>query len=305
MQKQSINIPYRLAILFSNRKLNLFYTYTTLKAIYNKPIFYNFTYTKLSLLSGISAPTLHRHVKQLKDLGLLSIQNGHLCLTGVNTLKKQYKSESTIKFSPPKNRKEAREYLLYIILANQSKRQVSAIKDKTEIVKTAKSESYKRYTKKQRVRLKKQGGAQNIEKSIQNRVTLSNRKQSQLFNRSTRTIQRYTKTLSENGYILLIRAYRKHGQVNIPKLGKDAKERLKNPKYKLSEVFYDGENHVFDVVERLTNTFVLNKDFRFITNEEFENRYKAKSNEQNKYKLVTGKKYFCYTHTMLHSELLS
>ena len=51
------------------------------------------------------------------------------------------------------------------------------------------------------------------------------------------------------------------------------------------------EEYTYDVNDNMTSRIYKETDFDGIL--------------QNKYKLVTGKKYYCYTHTMLHSELLS
>lgn len=67
-------------------------TLIILKKTFKNPIFYDFTYRKLSKQTNIPTTTLQRHVKILLQKGLLKIHSNNLCVVGQTRLRKSLKS---------------------------------------------------------------------------------------------------------------------------------------------------------------------------------------------------------------------
>lgn len=171
-----------------------------LREKYVNGVIYNFTYSKASKILESSQGTAHKHVTRMIDLGLAELQpGGNLKLTGVNALKSK-ETELSIPVPVETNKKRQIAQLRYVLIHRNLNRQDFISNKKSKIVKKAKS-AFIPLCKAENKFIMKNGGLNNLESSLQERITLSNRRIGKILKRSTYSGKNYQKQLNEMGLI--------------------------------------------------------------------------------------------------------
>jgi hypothetical protein len=191
------NIPYSL-IKFAcdNNLLDTLHYYYRLRVLFTNRIIFNFSYKKASVLLNISVGATHNQIKKMIALKWVELQpNGSLKILGVNKLKSNY-NELTIKVPIESTKKAQLLQFRFVLIYNNLKKQKSRIDKKTSLVKKV-SKSNEIITKKENKVIMKSGGVKAFEKSIMNRVTLSNKKLGKILFRSQATGKLYQKAMND------------------------------------------------------------------------------------------------------------
>lgn len=107
--------------------------FVQLRTLYTKPIVYNFTYKKISMLLNISIGTVKKHIDILKSKNLVSVNNKNLCLKGTTALKKLYTGVLVpVKLSD--NKKDQLTLLRYIVIKRNLRLQEKACRKALDII---------------------------------------------------------------------------------------------------------------------------------------------------------------------------
>lgn len=170
-----------------------------LKSKYKKPIFYNYSLSKISKILNCSRSTAKKHIGIMIEKGWATEHALHLCLTSSNKINHQLNS-FFIKVPVTKKKSDQVYFLRYALLKRRLNFQIKEVKKKTEIVKIAK-QVHGKITKKMMKKLLSHGGVYKFEKSIKSRITLSNKKIGAYFERSKSTGARYQKRMNQMGLI--------------------------------------------------------------------------------------------------------
>jgi DNA-binding Lrp family transcriptional regulator len=297
-KQKTYNIPLHIVELFLAKKwVDTMHYYSILKTTYKKPIFYNFTYRELAQKTNIHPTTLYNHIKRLKTLNIGEIKDGHLKLTGVNTINKRAKRKAVLKLTLQNTKQETKKQAQYIILCREARRQKKAFKKKSAIVQKCKNK-YGKLTRGERKFLKKTSVSQ-IEKTIQERYTLSNAKLASMLNVSSRTAQRYKKELSKIGFISQYSHFQHLGSVNVFDLKESVLNAMQCSKFRFVTKERFGSEHSgnFDVFLRQANTIVLKVPFHNNTNSFFKENYCFNNNPTSN---ILRDKGFCCKEIELH-----
>lgn len=185
-----------LNIILTANKHDLFNTVRVLlrlRTLFKNRVIYNYSILKLSQLSGLSRTCIRKHLPIIIKQGWATIQGNNLKFTGINKLKKHEKETCVpILISGDKNTQLTyiKHTLIVLNLGNQQK----AIKEKSKIISQQKV-SKAVYNK------------HRSERSINNDLTLSNRKFGKLFNKSESTGKKLQSRLRK---LNLIKSYSRY-----------------------------------------------------------------------------------------------
>jgi hypothetical protein len=150
-----------------------------LVTIYQKPIFYNFNYQKLSDLTGISHTTLRKHIAKMIELEWCYIRDKNLCFKSINKLKGKERVCCLIPVMS--NKTEQIKKFRGACVVRNILTQRKAIKRKGETVTMASTKPTKSIIRKMR----EAGGADKyllqLRKSFNKNTILSNKKFGALF----------------------------------------------------------------------------------------------------------------------------
>lgn len=186
-----------------------------LRGTYKNNTFYNFTYRSLEAKTGISFAVLSRHIKRLKDKGLISIHNGNLSLTGSRKLAELYDS----KLIPIKQSQTKKEIILNIqftrVLRNLNSQHF--VVNRLIGIKKLQKQSFITY--KQAKKLIKYKRENNTERLTNDYYILSNRKFGSLNNRSQSTGLNIQKRMNDSGLIISKRNVLKCSDIKTNKRG--------------------------------------------------------------------------------------
>jgi len=214
--------------------LNALATFVQLRSIHTKGIFYNYSIRSLSRQLNCSPTTLSKHIKKLADNGLISVNNGNLCLTGRDKLLKRYPSaEFPVQVSP--KRKEQQAYIKFTILNSNLHKQEKIYKLKKDIIKIHQSKKSDPKKTKKLLKLEKTLTLNNssLETSLSKDFILSNRNIGAMFYRSQATGLRFQKQLNK---LKLIRSERNSIIVEpFPISYREFRERYISNKYQHSK----------------------------------------------------------------------
>lgn len=179
----------------------LFY-YVKMRAFYDKkPIFYNFTNRKTAKIIGAAPSVVCKHVKILIEKNLAHITDGHLQFYSLNKiLKRTEDRQSVINLPVWTEKRKMIDELRGVLLVQRLNNQLVSIHNKNTIVKKMQIANAV-ISKKELKFLKKNGGGEKVESSINNRVTLSNKAIGATFNRSQSSGKLYQKRLNEMGIL--------------------------------------------------------------------------------------------------------
>lgn len=153
--------------------------YMWLRSKYKKKIFYNYTSRSIAIHLGISHTQANFHIRKMIKLGWATIKDKHLTLLS---------NSNYLKIIPLQIYKTKREQVVALknILINHNLfSQRRKISKKTEIVNNAQTPQGK-ISKGDMKIIRKFGSVANLEMSINDRTTLSNRNIGKIFNQSKR-----------------------------------------------------------------------------------------------------------------------
>jgi DNA-binding transcriptional ArsR family regulator len=180
------------------------YYYILIKNLYRKPIIYNFSVRKVASLIGVAPSTTSKHIKILLEKNLAHVRDGNLCLYSVNKINanpdNKGKSKSIINLDFCKEKRKMIDQFRSVIIIQKLNNQIRGIAKRSVIVKNCKIENAV-LSKAQLKCLIKSGGSKQIEKTLNHRVTLSNRTIGLTFNRSQSSGKLYQKRMNYFGYI--------------------------------------------------------------------------------------------------------
>jgi hypothetical protein len=150
---------------------------------YKNRIIFNFNYVKASKVLQISVGATHNHIKKMIKYGWVEIQaNGNLKIKGVNSLKTASEKKTILVAVKPTKKLQILQFR-YTIIYHNLDIQKNKIILKTDLVKKARTLNLPLF-KKEYQKITKLGGIDRFEKSILNRVTLSNKKIGLILSRS-------------------------------------------------------------------------------------------------------------------------
>jgi hypothetical protein len=137
----------------------------------------------------------------MKEKGLVYVHEGNLCFKSQSKVNTIFGKQTTIINLPfHKNKTRMLDELRSIIVIQNLNNQKTRIYKSTEIVKKCQTKALK-LSKKELKFLCKNGGEKQLEKKINKRVTLSNKKFGSLFKRSEYSGRLYQKRLNKMGII--------------------------------------------------------------------------------------------------------
>lgn len=202
MENKRVNISKSLVEKAAKEDwLTTLYYYILIRKLYKKPHIYNYSFRKISRLTGVSTSVIAHHVKIILEKGLAHVHNGNLCFISqskVNTIFGKQKTIINLQFH--KNKTKMLDELRSVIVIQNLNNQLTRISKASEIVKKCKT-SFLKLSKKEIKFLNKNGGEKQLEKGINRRVTLSNKKIGSLLNRSKYSGRLYQKRLNQMGII--------------------------------------------------------------------------------------------------------
>lgn len=202
MTKDRVNISKTLVEdAFKYEWATTLHYYILIRKLYKTPHIYNYSCRKLSKLTGVSTSVISHHIKIMLEKGIAYVHNGNLCFksqTKVNAMFGRRKTIINLQFH--KNKTRMLDELRSVILIQNLNNQKTRISKGSEIVKKCKAPALK-LSKKELKYLTKHGGEKQLEKSINRRVTLSNKKFGSLFKRSQYSGILYQKRLNQMGVI--------------------------------------------------------------------------------------------------------
>jgi hypothetical protein len=201
MQKR-VNISRSLVVkAIKEDWLTTLYYYILIRKIYQTPHIYNYSFRKISKLTGVSTSVLSHHIKIMISEGLAHVHNGNLCFISQTKVNKLINKGNAIVNLPfEKNKKRMILELRGVVIIGNLDNQKIHTTTRFEIVKKCK-QSHARLSYKEKKILKKEGGAAQIEKNINGRITLSNQKIGKILNRSQSTGKRIQRGLNQLGII--------------------------------------------------------------------------------------------------------
>lgn len=202
MQNTRVNISKSLVEKAAKEDwLTTLYYYILIRKLYKTPHIYNYSFRKISRLTGVSTSVIAHHVKIILEKGLAHVHNGNLCFISQAKVNKLISRGNAIINLPfEKNRKRMiLELRGVIIVGNLDNQKIHTI-TRFEIVKKCKSENALLSTKEKKI-LRKEGGSSQIEKNINGRITLSNKRIGNIFRRSQSTGKRIQRGLNHLGII--------------------------------------------------------------------------------------------------------
>lgn len=182
-----------------------------LRGRYKNNTYYNFTYRSLGLKTGISYAVLSRHIKRLKDKGLVSIHNGNLTLTGSGKLAELYDSK-LVAINKASNKKDTILNIQFTRIIRNLKSQHFVVKRLIGIKKLQK-QSFTTYN--QAKKLIKYRRENNTERLTNDYYMLSNRKFGSLNNRSQSTGLNIQKRMNAKGLIISKRNSLKYSDIKV------------------------------------------------------------------------------------------
>ena len=186
-----------------------------LRGRYKNNTYYNFTYRSLQDKTGISYSVLSRHIKRLKDKGLVSVNNGNLTLTGSCKLAELYDSK-LIPISKASNKKDTILNIQFTRIIRNLKSQHFVVKRLIGI-KKLQNQSFTTYNQaKNLIKYKREN---NTERLTNDYYMLSNRKFGSLNNRSQSTGLSIQKRMNNNGLIISKRNSLKCSDIKTNKRG--------------------------------------------------------------------------------------
>jgi hypothetical protein len=153
--------------------------YMWLRSKYKKKIFYNYTSRSIAQHLGISHTQANYHIRKMIKLGWATTEKGNLFLL---------QNKKYIRIIPIQIYQTKREQVVAlknILINNNLFSQRKKIIKKTQIVSNAQKVRGK-ISKSDMKFIRKSGGVANLEKSITDRTTLSNKKIGQIFKQSKR-----------------------------------------------------------------------------------------------------------------------
>lgn len=175
-----------------------------LKASYQKPVYYNYTYRSIGRILKISKSCAAKHIKIMLDYDWVYIENGHLFLRPFHDL--HPKEVTKIKIFERKQDQisslKAKE------ITNNLDRQSRKISKKRDTIQSANSKN-KPVSKKQYKEIRKVGGLKKYEISLNDRTTLSNKKISIIFGCCKRTASSLQVRMNKCGLIKSEACYEK------------------------------------------------------------------------------------------------
>lgn len=247
MSETKYNISFGL-IQYSceNNLLDTLYYFHKLQHAFNNRVIFDPTIRKISQITGASIGTCHKHIKIMLKYRWIEYQkNGEILkLRGVNNLANEY---GQLIIQIPKKQTKQEQILEFrnAILRNNLNKQIYTINKKCSIVNKVKTPKAK-ISKNEVQFIKKHGGTERLESTINNRLTLSNHKIGKLLNRSANSGKRYQKQLNLANLIQSSKFY----QI-IGKLGKNLRE--------IKKYFLLGFIELANgyAVRRLSNTITL------------------------------------------------
>lgn len=184
--------------------------YVWLRYHYQKPIFYSYTTRSIGAILNVSPTTASKHVKRMIHLGWAKESNGHLILLSnkkeVRESEKLYKKKNLVKVVMYRTKAEQIIYLKNIEINNSIIQQQKKINKKTEVVKKA-GLPHAKISKAQLKKIAEAGGIEVLERSINSRTTLSNRKIGVMFGVCKRTASRYQVYMNKMGILSSISFY--------------------------------------------------------------------------------------------------
>lgn len=173
-----------------------------LRSFYKNNTFYKFSYRNLSKQTNISYAVLNRHIRRLKDKGLVRFHNGNLTLVGNDKLKELYKSKLiAIPFADTKQKTVLNIQFTRIIKNLKQQKHIAVRKIETKKLQKPtylKPKTAKRLLKNKKLLL---NNKKFTEKSVNDYYMLSNKKFGILTNRSKSTGIAIQKRLNEFGLI--------------------------------------------------------------------------------------------------------
>jgi len=178
------------------------YYYIKIKTLYRNPIIYNYSYRKISRLTGVSTSVLSKHIKVLLNNKLAHIRNGHLCFYSQDNVIQNFKKNEKVIINLPvhKEKRKMIDELRGVVAVRCLDNQIIRIFKNSEIVKKCKIADAVIFPKEIKA-LRKAGGSQQMEKNINRRITLSNKGFGKLFNRSQSSGKLYQRRLNTLGVI--------------------------------------------------------------------------------------------------------
>lgn len=181
----------------SERWENTLGYYCLIKKLHTKPIIYNFSLRKLSALIGCSPTTLSHHIEIMSQNGLITLRDGNLTLIGTRKLNEEVNS-ILIPVRVGKNKSEQVTFLRHSLITRNLNIQHSLYTKKTAILSIQRSNcplELKRIKK--LIKLRNSQFPTLTEKSVCDKLILSNKKFGKLCNRSTSTGSRIQKKLND------------------------------------------------------------------------------------------------------------
>ena len=153
-----------------------------LKAKFQKPIYYNYTARSIGKLLNISKSASSNHIKLMLKYDWVHIKDKHLVLNNFHDI--NTKLVFKVDIFPIKSEQIAS--LKFRIIKNNIVTQSKKIKSKKDTVKKARS-PYAKLSKTQVRDIRKKGGVEMYEKSLNDRTTLSNKKIAEMLHCCKRT----------------------------------------------------------------------------------------------------------------------
>ena len=160
----------------------------------------DFSYGKAAQLLNCSKATAHKQVKSILKAGLAKIQeNGNLVFLGVNKLKSK-ETDIVIQIPILENKSKQIAAFRYAITYRNIVAQRKSINYKNQIVEKANTK-FGKVSKAALKMVRSKGGFEKFRSSINNRITLSNKKFGKVLKRSQSSGKRYQKQFNELGFI--------------------------------------------------------------------------------------------------------
>lgn len=208
---------------------------------------YNFTHAKGSQLLGISKAASHKHLRIMLEKGWCILEYGNLRILGINKLKDKFKNKLLVAVDIKDNRKSQITHFRYAIIHNNLHRQHNTINKKTTALKKAKTASVP-LRKKENQLIMRNGGTEALERKLNERTTLSNKKIGSKLNRSQKSGANYQKQFVMEGLL----ASFSHYEVLHSNISQSSWSQLSKYYDLRSNVKYDGRN----VVSQSSNTLI-------------------------------------------------
>lgn len=182
-------------------ELSLSY-FILLRRFYNNNTFYNFSYRKLSKQTHISASVLNRHIKRLKEKGMIVFRDGNMTLVGTDKLKKK-ETEKCVAIETDSNKKSIKLNIQFTRILRSLRQQQHVVIKKVETIQLQKPKFISKNKAKRLLKYRKEAlnNKQITEKSVNDYYMLSNQKIGQLNNRSKSTGIAIQKKLNEANLI--------------------------------------------------------------------------------------------------------